>query len=332
MTRLARGTMLYSMGGRYLDDMLAVYRAQDRSVWAQELALTPEQERALQAFVWNNARPENADYIYDYYTDNCSTRARDALDAALGGQLRQAFGEVPSGTTWRWHTRRLLRPVPWAEAGIQLVLGNPGDAAITQWEEMFLPMLLRSHLADATVVVDGETVPLVVREVQLLQARGRALPPEAPANRMGWALLAGLLLAGGFAGLGGWAARTRREGGTAPTRVLGLAVLGWSLLLGGLGWILLVAWAFTDHDFWGWNENLFLASPFLLAGVWLAIPLLRGRAPGPRLRALLVLVAGVAVAGVALKLLPGVDQGNWEVVAALLPAHLVLAREARRAP
>ncbi|HSG47632.1 MAG TPA: hypothetical protein VLA43_07475, partial [Longimicrobiales bacterium] len=31
--RLAKGTMLYRMGGRYLDDMLAVYRAQDRPVW-----------------------------------------------------------------------------------------------------------------------------------------------------------------------------------------------------------------------------------------------------------------------------------------------------------
>ena len=71
MARLARGTMLYQMGGRELSDMLADYQSQGRRVWAQELALSPAQERALERLVWENVRPENREYTYDYYTDNC---------------------------------------------------------------------------------------------------------------------------------------------------------------------------------------------------------------------------------------------------------------------
>jgi hypothetical protein len=37
-----------------------------------------------------NARPENREYLYDYFRDNCSTRVRDAVDRAVGGRVRQA--------------------------------------------------------------------------------------------------------------------------------------------------------------------------------------------------------------------------------------------------
>lgn len=326
--RLAKGTMLYSMGGRYLDDMLALYRAQDRPVWAQELALTPEQEQALNRLVRINALPENAQYVYDYYTDNCSTRARDALDTVLDGQLRAAFEAVPTGTTWRWHTRRLLRPDPLAEAGLQVVLGNPGDAEISAWEEMFLPMRMRAHLSGATLRgPGGEERPLVVREIQLLDS-SRPPAPTAPASRLPGAVLLGLVAAGTLAGLGAWGARGSRVGAT----VFGAALAAWSLLAGLLGTVLLLAWAFTDHDFWRWNENLLQLNPLSLAALVLAIPVLLGRAPGRRLRGLLVWVAALALAAVALKVVPGVDQGNWEVVVVALPVHLALAWAVARFP
>ncbi|PIE04547.1 MAG: hypothetical protein CSA76_03625, partial [Spirochaetales bacterium] len=35
-------------------------------------------------------RPENQEYLYDYYYQNCSTIIRDVLDEAIGGALREA--------------------------------------------------------------------------------------------------------------------------------------------------------------------------------------------------------------------------------------------------
>jgi len=319
--RLVQGTMLYGMGGRYLDDMLRVYQSQDRPVWAQELALTPSQERALDRLVRTNALPENAQYIYDYYTDNCSTRARDALDAVLGGELQAAFDTVATGTTWRWHTRRLLRPDPLAEAGVQVVLGNPGDQEISAWEEMFLPMRMRDHLSRAMVRGDaGELRPLVVRERQLLESL-RPPEPAAPAHRLIPALLLGLV--GAF--LLAWLARLGARGSGMGARLFGGAVILWSLLGGLLGTILALAWAFTDHDFWRWNENLLQLNPLSLVAVVAGLPLLVGRPPGRVLRRVLVAVAWVGAGALLLKLLPGLGQGNWEVVATALPLHLAAA-------
>ncbi|UCC26098.1 MAG: DUF4105 domain-containing protein [Gemmatimonadales bacterium] len=329
--RLIRGTMLYGMGGRYLQPMLDVYSSQNRSVWAQELALTPEQEQELDRLVRTNARPENAQYAYHYYRDNCSTRARDALDSVLDGQLREAFRDLPGNATWRWHTRRLLRPDPLAEAGLQVVLGNPGDQEITAWEAMFLPMQMRRHLASAEVVVDGESRPLVVREVPLLEST-RGAPASAPANRWAGSLLLGLALGGGILVLGMWSRRGLALGKTAGVRALGLGVVAWCLVAGALGWILVLAWAFTDHDFWRWNENLVQTSPLLLPGLVLAFPLLMGKTAGAGLRKLLWGVAYLAVIGVALKVLPGFDQSNWEIVATATPVHLALAWAVGRLP
>ena len=47
-------------------------------------------------------------FSYDYYRDNCSTRVRDALDLALGGAIRRTLVGVPTGPTYRSHTRRLV--------------------------------------------------------------------------------------------------------------------------------------------------------------------------------------------------------------------------------
>jgi hypothetical protein len=317
--RLVRGTMLYSMGGRELSRALEVYRRQGRNVWAQELALTPEQAAALDRFVRNNARPENRQYVYNYYLDNCSTRVRDALDSVLGGRLRQTFEGQPTGRTWRWHTRRLLSPAPAADLGIQIALGTPVDQEIDAWQEMFLPLRLRAHLASATV--DGAGGPLVVRERLLVKGTMEA-PSQEPANRFPFAVVTGVALGLLTGFLGRWAVRS-----SLGRRALGVWIVVWGGVLGLVGLMIAASWVGTDHDFWRWNENLLYANPLLLAAPFLAIPLIRGLDPSPRLRELLRWVRWVALGAVVLKLVPGIFvQENWEIVAALVPTHMMLAR------
>ncbi len=88
LLNFARGHMLYRMAVGTLADDLAMYRAERRSIVEQQLDLDPAQARALVGFLDDNARPENAQYRYEYFSANCSTRVRDALDQALGGALR----------------------------------------------------------------------------------------------------------------------------------------------------------------------------------------------------------------------------------------------------
>src|SRR6266567_1075288 len=141
-----KGRMFYSMAGDGLDETLASYRYLNRSVAAQELNLTPAERLQVKNFIDWNARPENRDYRYDYFQDNCSTRVRDVLDRVLGGAIARAAKTRASGTSYRGETLRLMQGDRPLVVGVEIGLGRPADRPITVWEDMFLPRRLHDFL------------------------------------------------------------------------------------------------------------------------------------------------------------------------------------------
>ena len=125
--RFLRGRMLYMMAPFQSQSMLAAYARVDREVVVQELDLTPAQKLELRDLAERNALPENRDYAYQYFLDNCSTRVRDLLDLVLGGSLRAEFESSPGGVSFRDHIRRLTQDDPLIFTGMDLLLGAPGD-------------------------------------------------------------------------------------------------------------------------------------------------------------------------------------------------------------
>ena len=196
LLRFIQGRMWYAMG--FESDargMVDAYVRQGRKVWMQELDIPPAERARLRAFLAWNYLPENRDYAYDYYRDNCSTRIRDALDQALGGAIRR-HGAAPSGWTWRDETRRLNQHSVPLYTGLLIVLGQPVDAEMTGWEQMFLPMRLREALNRITVTgPDGVARPVVKAE-RLISEGGRWPAPERPSNWLPGHLIAGVLLGG----------------------------------------------------------------------------------------------------------------------------------------
>jgi len=328
MLRLARGQMLYSMQGYSAQALLAQSRRANRDVWIQTVNLTPGERLELQRLVTEMDTEANRYYRYDYYRDNCSTRVRDALDRVLGGQIRAATEGTDTGTTYRWHTARLLQSVPAAYAGIQFVVGNRGDETISSWEEMFLPLRLREHLEGVLIVdAEGEPRPLLGEAVQVVEAVRDPVPLAAP-DFLFPLLLLGTALGTFFAGLGWVAGEGKRWGRWA----LALSGAAWSTGVGLLGTALLLSWFFTDHVFWALNENAFQANPvsLILAGVLILEALNRkphraGLWARIRGDAVAKVVGGLAIAGLLVQVFPGFDQVNGEVLAVLLPAHVGLA-------
>ena len=306
-----RGHMKYWLVALPLDDDLARYAQTGRGVGVQWLDLTPEAATALAAALADNARPENAQYRYDYYTSNCSTKVRDAIDQALGGALQPQLSGRSQGNTYRSESVRLASPAPWMAVGFHLGLGGYADRPLSRWDESFIPMRLRDALREVKLA-DGR--PLVASEQVLLPHRVAPAPAEAPRPRMG-ALIAGLLLAG----LALWAARR------APRALAAGALLFWALA-GTAGTVMALIWLATEHVAGHGNQNLLLLSPlclFLLPGGWAK---LRGREPSRRFRWLLWTVAGSAALAGFLKFLPFLVQENVEWVLLLLPLHWALLR------
>ena len=318
--RFLTGNTLYWMEGIDLEAMLQAYTRRNRSLLAQELNLTPAQRLSLKHALEENARPENKFYRYDYYRDNCSTRLRDMLDRALGGQLQTATTTRITSETYRSHTQRLTRGNLPVYAGITLALGHPADRPISRWEEMFLPVRMANHLRAVRVTdtLDAR-VPLVRSEMALFTA-GRAPEPAAPPNYLPWFVALGIAIGGALIVL-----VSQAEGG-GRLALFGATIIAtlWSLVAGIAGTALVAAWAFTHHYFMSWNENLLQLSPLSL-GLVVLIPLsvyrLRGVA---RARQLSAIVAALSLFGLIAQGVPFFRQLNGEMIALGLPINLAV--------
>jgi hypothetical protein len=245
---------------------------------------------------------------------------RDALDRVLDGRLKDAWEDAETGTTYRFHTRRLLAPDLGAYFGTLWSLGQPIDRPISVWEEAFIPMRLMVALRDVTVPdAAGNEAPLVLSEATLYLST-QAPEADAPPNRLVQFLLAGLLLA---AVIYFFEANARAF---RWARVLCVVTTSlWALLL-GLGGVFIVAvWLFTAHWAAYWNENLFFTNPIALPLAVLVPWAATGKPWAARwARWVAFAVAGLSLLGFAIQVLPWFNQVNGEVIVLVLPPTLAM--------
>ena len=296
----ARGRMLYELVVQPLEPMLEFYREQNRWAREQPLNLTPEQANALFDYLRWNLQPENAEYRYDYFVANCSTRVRDALDRVLGGQLQRELSQRPASRNYREEAVRHMAQVPGLMLGVDALLGPHADSPMTLWQQSFLPLTLMQAVAEARLP-DG--TPLA-GPVRTLAEAGEALVLEQTPKFWLPMLIAGLLLAALLLVVRG-----------AAFKALAIPL---SLISGVGGVILLLAWFATDHWAMGANHNLLLFSPLSL----LLLPACAGRR-GQYSFALAALIAAGAVLAPLLLLVQAQQHLHWIML--WLPLHLAMA-------
>lgn len=330
-----RGHMRYSMAANRYEDDVAIYAGDGRQVVEQELNLSPAQRRDLASYLAWNLRPENAKYRYEYFTSNCSTRVRDALDATLGGAVRKAFVGPSRGYTYRLYADRLISPDPELLLPMDLGLGPFADKRLSYWDESFIPMSLMEHLKLVSVVDDtGATVPLIASTQRLaeadatLAADARGLFARGP-YPFGFAWPAGIL--GAAFGLALIALAARRT--SAAARWTFALLASWTAIKLSLAGLALIGlWLGTEHISAWHNENILLLNPLLLLLVptfwrarkadWTVTRFARG---------LSTFIAVVAVFAAFAKVLPWFVQDNAVWLALLVPLHLALAATLRYA-
>lgn len=318
-----KGRLSYWLSVQSLDGTIAHYRAERRSITAQQLALNPEQRSLIAQRLMENALPQNRAYRYDYYRDNCSTRVRDVLDGVIDGRLHEA-SKGPAALSFRGHTTRLTADDPSLALALDAAMGDVIDQPITQWEEMFLPSKLHDGLTNVAMPGPDGDVPLVANEITLLSADRPPLRTTPPQWHVPMAL-AGLALGGLLAWLGRMAPKRR-----AARVGFGLLLLVFALPAGVLGGIFAFFWFGTDHGVAHHNENLLQCSPLALVIVVLSIGVMWGRAGAmDKTRKVLSVIAGGAVLGIVLKVLPWFDQVNGQIIALMLPAWAGAATGAR---
>lgn len=245
-----RGHLLYKLAVQDFPRMRQYYEYFNRSIVEQRINLTPEQRQKIFDFLQVNALPENADYLYDYFYNNCASKIGGVFVDALGDEFHfdPDYLDEP-GLTIRTLTDRLTAEHhPWGKLGIDICLGMPMDQKITNLQYMFLPEYVELAFADAEVFNNGSWHNAVSVTNPLYQAR--------PAISQASKITPELTFGAGF------------------LVVLLLTFLSFKfkfqlrffdvfffLVIGLLGLLLFILWVATDHAAAAWNLNLLWAVP-----------------------------------------------------------------------
>ena len=243
-TRFLRGELIYTLSISPFHNFQRQYMETGRGIREQLLDLNPVQVAKLAEYLRWNSRPENKDYLYTFFYDNCSSRVLDVLRGVLRDEV-----DVPCPVRTDSTYRQLLWPhlerAPMVRFGMDIVLGMPADAALGACGDAYLPDHLYANLSTASLLGKGGVRPLVSRSEILVQ---HLLPPSK--ERAGWPVAAAWLLLL----LVGIEVRFGRRWISA--------VLPW--IVGFSGLLMAGLWLGTAHTDTRYNLNLLWAFPGLL--------------------------------------------------------------------
>lgn len=181
--RFVLGMTDYRMGVQPMDMFLAQYSYEGRGVVEQVLNLSAEDKEVIYKALQENMKPENVVYRYNYFFDNCTTRARDMLVNHLHGKV--VYPPAEEDATFRSMIHKWNNKYEWTQFGEDLLLGVNADRKTTKSEQQFLPENLRSDFDKARY--NGK--PLVKETNVLLDAETEVAEPAFPLSPLSIALI-----------------------------------------------------------------------------------------------------------------------------------------------
>lgn len=250
----AKGYLYYKLGVADYQRFEYPYIYFNRYVHEQVLNLTPEQKQKVFDFLQWNALPENENYRYDYFYNNCATKMRDVIVEVLGDAVHFDGAYIQTDYSIRELTDLYLGQQPWGDLGIDICLGLPMDKTASPYEYMFLPDYVESGFDHATIDHYGETVKLVKEKKIIYTPREQEAPKGLPHPLLVFSVLALVGFGISFLDL-----KRRKLSIWFDATLFGVT--------GAIGLLLFMLWFFTDHQAAARNLNILWALPTHLVAV-----------------------------------------------------------------
>lgn len=136
--RFVFGLTDYQIGIYPMADFLAEYAAEGRWVRQQRVRLSRAEKLNILRAISENNKPENRTYRYNFFYDNCTTRAREMVLASIGYD-KTNFSDINTQSSYRQEIHKLNQSHRWARFGNDLLLGSLADKSLNKREWEFLP-------------------------------------------------------------------------------------------------------------------------------------------------------------------------------------------------
>ena len=144
LVEFVKGNLNYFLSADDFQNFIAEYQYYGRSIKEQVLILSDTEKIKWQNALQKNLEGNNRYYLYNFITDNCTTRVKD-------GFYQFATTQVPPSNIKSFRTHVVEAPyqqgIPWIGLGIDLLLGAVSDQAPTAMQAGFLPDLFFDQLA-----------------------------------------------------------------------------------------------------------------------------------------------------------------------------------------
>ena len=260
--RFVFGLTDYEMGIEPFEDFKRHYAPSGCGIWQQQLNLTADEKEALAAAIALNYEPQNRVYRYNYFFDNCTTRARDIIEKNIEGRV--GYGETAEGhPSFREMIHSYTAAHPWAAFGNDLLLGVKADLPASYEEQQFLPFNLKKDFSHARIFnTDGSDRPLVTGEGWLLPPEKRAHDEGFPFTPMQCAVAFAVAVA--VLTLTEW--HTKKNFWAVDAAIL---------TVDALCGVILFAMIFSQHPTVRLNFQIFLLNPLSAVYLWPAVKKLR---------------------------------------------------------
>ncbi len=168
--KFIKGETDYQLGLYDTKLFLPEYAARNSLVEEQVLNLSADEKKKLINYLLTNYEFQNRVYRYNFVFDNCSTRPRDKIMAALNGHLK--YQTVAQSNTFRQWVGLYVGPDSWLKFGIDIIFGKDADKIATQNESMFLPEILMFEMQSAQIIsINGDIRKFVTKKNILVEKR-----------------------------------------------------------------------------------------------------------------------------------------------------------------
>ncbi len=246
--KFARGKLNYTLSRQEFQYFLYTYEQEKRWVKEEVLDLTLDERKALFGFLETNYLPENRDYKYDFFYNNCATKIWDVLKEVYGDRLVFDGSYVNDLYTHRELIHQNVPTNSWSGFGIDLALGSVIDDDATPKEFMFLPEFIMEQLSRAKLGPKPfASAPQEVLDFEPVDNRSPFF--LSPAFWLSLFLVLVLL----------WTYLDFKY--NVRRRWLDFILF---FVTGVAGLVMVLLWFCTDHTATAWNFNMLWAFPFNL--------------------------------------------------------------------
>ncbi|GHT51325.1 hypothetical protein FACS1894102_7230 [Spirochaetia bacterium] len=343
----AFGRLYYMSAVSQSDRNLSHYVNTNRDITLYTLALSAAQKELIMREAEYYALPENSEYLYNHFKDNCVTRIINSIDKAVGGEFYAYAKNTPGRMTLREHVRRHTYFNPFCDWLLNFLMGQDIDTPTTIYQEMFLPSEAGERLNDFYYTDANGNKQKLVSNVEVV-SRSTGRPPVLDKPRLQWpgelifALIVGSVLY--FLGIksretngGEKKLKASNEASTLLatskcTKVCYGFLSGFvSLFFALAGTMAFFMTFFTDHDYTFHNMNVMFINPLLLIAVAPAFIFAFSKNTAKNIKRINIVKAVwtyvffAAILSILLKLLPMFYQENYVTLAMILPISLSLS-------